>query len=274
MPDLITLRLFALTAENRSLSKTSAAANIAIAAVSRRISTLETELGVRLLRRSRHGVELTAAGEACLSHAQTILAQVNALRGEMVDFRNGMRGRVSIRASTSAVAQFLPEDLAAFVRAHPAIGLDIQEAYSPKIVYEIRCGTSEIGIILEGGETFGLTVWPYRCDRLGVVAPRSFRPGASRITFADLLCEDLVQMGFDTAMTRLLSAKAQEAGQTLRLRVAGGQLRCRLPHDRGRVRRGDPARVWPLRRISKIRAFAYSHWTSPGLSGRCSSAPR
>jgi len=220
MFDLVTLRLFALAAEHRSLSKTSAAANIAIAAVSRRISTLEAELGVGLLRRSRHGVELTPAGEACLRRTQTILAEVNALRGDMVDFSKGLRGRVSIRASTSAIAQFLPEDLAAFGRAHPAIGLDLEEAYSPKIVNEVRGGASEIGIILEGGETFGLTLWPYRCDRLGVVAPQSFRPGVSRVKFVDLLCEDLVQMGFDTAMTRLLSEKAQETGRALRLRVA------------------------------------------------------
>lgn len=220
MVDLVTLRLFMVAAEHRSLSKTSSAANIALAAVSRRISTLEAELGVRLLRRSRHGVELTPAGEACLKRAQTILAEVNALRGEMVDFQNGMRGRVVIRASTSAIAQFLPEDLAAFSKAHPAIGLDLQEAYSPKIVYDVRSGASEIGIILEGGETFGLTVWPYRCDRLSVVAPKSFRPGVNRISFVELLGEDLVQMGFDTAMTRLLSAKAREAGQALRLRIA------------------------------------------------------
>lgn len=220
MLDLVTLRLFVLAAEQKSLSKASAVANIAIAAVSRRISNLEAEVGVRLFKRNRHGVELTPAGEVCLKRSRTILAEVYRLEGDVADFRNGLRGRVSIYASTSVIAQFLPNDLAAFSKAHSAIGLDIREAYSPVIVYEVRAGRSEIGIIMEGGETFGLKTWPYRCDRLCVVAPASFRPSVHRIEFTDLLSEDLVQMGFDTAMTRLLSSRANAAGQTLRLRVA------------------------------------------------------
>ena len=220
MFDLVTLRLFVMAADLKSLSKTSARANIAIAAVSRRISYIEAELGVRLFTRSRKGVELTPAGEACLERAQAILSEIGLLRIEMADYQNGMRGRVAVRASTSAIAQFLPEDLAAFSRLHPKIGLDLREAYSPVIVNAVREGNSQVGIILEGGETFGLKVWPYRCDRLCVVAPQSFRPGIKRLRFSELLGEELVQMGFDTAMTRLLSAKADEADQPLRLRVA------------------------------------------------------
>ena len=220
MLDLLTLRLFALAAEHKSLTKVSQAANIAIAAISRRISNLEVELGVRLFKRSRRGVELTPSGEACLMRTRNILDELNRLQGDMGDFRNGMRGRVSIRASTSAVAQFLPGDLAAFAEANPAIGLEIQEAYSANIVSEVREGNCDIGVVLEGGETFGLRIWPYRCDQLVVVAPQSFRPGVNRLKFADLFKENLVQMGFDTAMTRLLAAKASEAGEALRLRVA------------------------------------------------------
>ncbi|MBB4631104.1 LysR substrate-binding domain-containing protein [Sphingosinicella soli] len=220
MIDLLTLRLFALAAEHKSLSKTSAVANIAIAAISRRIANLEVEMGVRLFKRSQRGVELTPAGETCLIRTRNILGELTRLQGDMGDYRNGMRGRVSIWASTSAIAQFLPADLAAFSKEHPAIGLEIQEAYSAKIVSEVRGGNSDIGVILAGGETFGLLVWPYRCDRLAVVAPQAFRPGVSRVRFADLFDEHLVQMGYDTAMTRLLSAKANEAGEALRLRVA------------------------------------------------------
>lgn len=217
--DLVTLRLFALAAEHRSLSKTSALANIAVAAVSRRISNFEAELEVRLFHRSRSGVELTPAGKVCLGRTQEILAEIAHLRADMADYRNGMIGSVSVQASTSAVAQFLPDDLSAFSIAHPGIGLELHEAYSAEIVNRIRNGDSELGLIVEGGETFGLTVWPYRVDRLAIVAPRSFRTGVDRLRFADLMSEDLVQMGFETAITRLLSAKASEAGYPMRVRV-------------------------------------------------------
>src|ERR1700693_5842475 len=46
--------------------------------LSRQIRNLEDEVGVELLSRSVHGVELTAAGKAFLDHARLALMQVDA----------------------------------------------------------------------------------------------------------------------------------------------------------------------------------------------------
>jgi len=216
---LLTLRLLVLAAEHKSLSKTAQIANLALAAVSRRIINFEAELGIPVFTRTRSGVELTPAGEVCLWRAERILGEANLLKLDMADFQSGMRGRVSIRASTSAVAQFLPEDLAAFEALHAGIRLEIREAYSSDIIAELRLGQLDVGIILEGSEAFGLKTWPYRKDRLAVVAPAAFRPDIQSIRFEDILEGDMIQMGFDTAMTKLLSARANEVGRTLRLRV-------------------------------------------------------
>src|ERR1700753_2780564 len=48
--------------------------------LSRQIRDLEYEVGVPLLSRSVHGVELTAAGKAFLDHARLALVQVEAAR--------------------------------------------------------------------------------------------------------------------------------------------------------------------------------------------------
>src|SRR6202030_3033384 len=46
--------------------------------LSRQIRDLEDQVGVELLSRSVHGVELTAAGQAFLDHARLALMQVDA----------------------------------------------------------------------------------------------------------------------------------------------------------------------------------------------------
>jgi LysR family transcriptional regulator, hca operon transcriptional activator len=46
--------------------------------LSRQIRDLEYEVGVSLMNRSVHGIELTAAGRAFLDHARLALAQVEA----------------------------------------------------------------------------------------------------------------------------------------------------------------------------------------------------
>src|ERR1700743_3342233 len=48
--------------------------------LSRQIRDLEYEIGVTLLTRSVHGVELTAAGKAFLDHARLALSRVEAAR--------------------------------------------------------------------------------------------------------------------------------------------------------------------------------------------------
>ena len=48
--------------------------------LSRQIRDLEYEIGVPLLTRSVHGVELTAAGKAFYDHARLALVQVEAAR--------------------------------------------------------------------------------------------------------------------------------------------------------------------------------------------------
>src|SRR6185503_6814046 len=73
------LRYFVAVVEERSLT---AAAELRLhtsqPSLSRQIRDLEYEVGVDLLSRSVHGVELTAAGKAFLDHARLALAQVDA----------------------------------------------------------------------------------------------------------------------------------------------------------------------------------------------------
>src|SRR6201995_5258866 len=48
--------------------------------LSRQIRDLEQEVGVQLMHRSAHGVELTSAGKAFLEHARMALVQAEAAK--------------------------------------------------------------------------------------------------------------------------------------------------------------------------------------------------
>ncbi len=122
-PDLASLSLFIRVAETRSITKAARASHIALAAASRRIQQLEDQLGVQLLRRSTRGVELTPAGIAVLARAQEMMAKVDEMRAEVSDYSKGAKGLVRVQANASALAQYLPGDLASFSAAHPEIKL-------------------------------------------------------------------------------------------------------------------------------------------------------
>jgi LysR family transcriptional regulator, hca operon transcriptional activator len=73
------LRYFIAVAEEGSLTLAAEKRlHTAQPSLSRQIRDLEYEVGVQLMNRSVHGIELTAAGKAFLDHARLALAQVDA----------------------------------------------------------------------------------------------------------------------------------------------------------------------------------------------------
>jgi DNA-binding transcriptional LysR family regulator len=69
------LRYFAAVASELNFTRAAQKLRVAQPALSRQIRQLEDELGVALLDRTRHGVQLTKTGRAFLTETQSILQQ-------------------------------------------------------------------------------------------------------------------------------------------------------------------------------------------------------
>ena len=218
-PDLTSLALFLRIAELRSITKAAQASHIALAAASRRVSQLEDQYGVKLLYRTARGVELTPAGSALLFHARQLMSQVDTMRAELSDYTKQGKGLVRMQANASALAQYLPEDLASFAAMHPEVKISLGEERSGAIADALRSGATDIGIVMEGADTEGLQVIDYRADTLGVVVPKKHALKSKPIAFERLLDHDFVGLDSTTVISQILAAQAAAAGRPLRLRV-------------------------------------------------------
>ena len=218
-PDLLSLALFVRIAEIRSITKAAEASHMALAAASRRVAQLEEQYGVQLLNRGARGVELTPAGAALLTHARRLLGQADEMRAELADFTKGGKGLVRIHANASALAQHLPEDLASFCDAHPAVKVALEEHRSGAIVQALRSGEADIGIVMEGASIEGLQSFDYRTDVLVAVLPRNHPLRGKHVSFSRLLAYDFVGLESDTVISRLMAAAAVAEGKALRLRM-------------------------------------------------------
>jgi LysR family hca operon transcriptional activator len=78
--------------------------------LSRQIRDLEQEVGVQLLNRSAHGIELTSAGKAFLDHARTALLQAEAAKQAALRAagETDIRARLSLRKRDQPVARGEP----------------------------------------------------------------------------------------------------------------------------------------------------------------------
>lgn len=219
-PDLTSLALFIRVAEARSITKAAAASHIALAAASRRIAQLEDQLGVTLLHRTARGVELTPAGDALLFHARQMMDQMDEMRADMSDYTLGAKGVVRMQANASALAQYLPEDLASFAAAHPAIKVSLGEERSSAIVGALLAGSTDVGIVMEGAEGAGaVQLFDYRADTLVAALPMKHPLRAKSLAFDKLLDHDFVGLESNTVISRLCAHQATLAGKPLRLRV-------------------------------------------------------
>lgn len=117
--DTEAVRSFVRAAELGQLQRAADELGVTQQAVSKRISTLERELDVRLFTRTARGVELTLDGHAFLPHARTTIAAVDRA---VTAIRPGSRAlRIDVLGLRSAQAVVLHD----YWRSHPGTDLDV-----------------------------------------------------------------------------------------------------------------------------------------------------
>ena len=226
--DFSTLRIFVAVAETGSLSRAAGKVHLAVAAVSRRIADLEHAIATPLFTRHARGVELTAAGRSMLQHAREILFDVERMRADMSDYSRGARGHVRIGAITSAITQYLPEELRRFTAVQPYVRMELRELTSDAIVAGLSDHLIDIGIFVPTFAFSGLETYDYHTDQLALVVPQRHRL-ARRTTavLADALDEPFVGLAPSSSMANLLAAAAGER-MNLRVQVRSFDAMCRM----------------------------------------------
>jgi len=218
--DLTTLRLFVSIAHERSLTGAADREHIALAAVSKRIRDLETQLEAELLYRRPRGVELTPAGDALLHHARTVLDDMERLQADLSEYSRGVRGHVRLYANTSAIIEFLPADLSRFSQRHPEVKIDLQERISSEVVHAVREGLTDIGVFAGQQPVQYLQTFAYRRDRLVLVTPRDHPLGArTSVSLQEAVAYDFIGLQQDASLHELIANAAKNSGARLRMRI-------------------------------------------------------
>lgn len=160
MQDLNDLYYFAMVVEHGGFAAAERALGIPKSRLSRRISQLETDLGVRLLQRSTRRFAVTDVGMSVYRHAQTMLTEAQAAR-EVVDRLSAEpRGVVRVSVPVALAQQQLPKLLPKFLDQYPKVRL------------QLHIGNRRVDLINEGFDV-ALRVRA-RLDDDGSLVMRSF----------------------------------------------------------------------------------------------------
>ena len=218
--DLTTLKLFVAVFEERSMARAAEREHITAPAISKRISELETSLGVTLFERLNTGSRPTPAGEALANEARGIFHSLERMQGRLSEYASGRRGSVRIYSNPSGLVASLADDLRTFLETRTDVSVRVDEHHSDDVVRGVAAGDADIGIYAHHIGAEDLTIVPYRSVQL-VLVMREDHPlaGKTALAFAEAVEYDFVGLAENSAVGALVSSIASAQGLTVRHRV-------------------------------------------------------
>ncbi|CAN5434801.1 LysR family transcriptional regulator [soil metagenome] len=143
------LRILREVAKRGSFSAAAEDLYLSQSAVSQQIATLEREVGMSLLDRTRGGVTLTDAGRVLVSHADAAIARLDEAERDLAQIAGLEGGELRIASFPSASAGVLTPAIARFITLYPKVGLTVAEAEPEESLPKLRAGELDLAIVFD-----------------------------------------------------------------------------------------------------------------------------
>src|SRR5213075_1528564 len=139
--ELHQLRYFCAVAETGSFSRAAEQSHVSQPSLSQQILKLEDELGARLFDRLGRSVRLTELGKTFLPRSRSVLRELEAGKGDVVEGKEFIGGRSTAGVIHPIAPHFLPQHLTNFARNFPQVRLNLVEEITPVLLDRLRSGT-------------------------------------------------------------------------------------------------------------------------------------
>ncbi|MCP2636539.1 LysR family transcriptional regulator [Microbacterium sp. HD4P20] len=177
--------------EAGTIGGAAAALHVSQPAVSRRLQTLEAEVGAPLFERTRHGLRLTSAGEVLLPHAERIRAAHRDAARALADHLGEPGGAVRLSIVGSLAGRWFSAALANVRTAHPAVELIVSTGTSRQVNAQVARGDAVAGVSYARPVDDDLRSRPLFDERLVLVCHPSHRLAGERVTGLEQLGGEL-----------------------------------------------------------------------------------
>ncbi|WP_444897155.1 LysR family transcriptional regulator [Microbulbifer sp. SSSA005] len=125
METIAAIPIFVTVAETGGFSPAAKLLGISKSAVSKRVTQLELQLGVKLLHRTTRKLSLTEAGEHFYEHARVAYKSAKDAQDAVMQLQGEPRGRLRINAPMSFGRLHLAPLIPVFMKRYPEISIDM-----------------------------------------------------------------------------------------------------------------------------------------------------
>src|ERR1700753_4016477 len=123
--DLNDLMYFSQIVDHGGVSAAERVLGVSKSRLSRRLSDLETKLGVRLLQRSTRRLALTEAGRVFYEHCTAMLNEARAALHTVSELREAPRGTVRVSCPVTVSHMMLSPVLPRFLAQYPEVRVSV-----------------------------------------------------------------------------------------------------------------------------------------------------
>jgi DNA-binding transcriptional LysR family regulator len=146
LSDLRKLRALRAVADLRSFSAAADALEYTQSAISQQIATLEAELGITLVERTRPP-GLTEAGRLLIAESVPIFEHLASVEGRLDALRGLRAGSLRMASFGSAFPTLLAPAVARFRSDHPAVELEVSETIES--IPKLRTGELDLALVFD-----------------------------------------------------------------------------------------------------------------------------
>lgn len=119
------IELFVEVVHARSFSKAAQRLAMPTSTLSRRISEMERQLGLRLLNRTTRKVDVTEAGATYFARCAHLIDEARVAHENLSESSLVPQGTLRLASTPDFAALYLPDVLVAFAQAHPAVQVEL-----------------------------------------------------------------------------------------------------------------------------------------------------
>jgi molybdate transport repressor ModE-like protein len=218
MLDVKRLRILREVVTQGSFSAAADELYLSQSAVSQQIATLEREVGMKLVERTREGTKPTDAGRVLVSHTDAAICRLEEAERELKELAGLEGGEVRVASFPSASATLLTLGVSQFTKKHPKVKLTVGDAEPEVSIPRLRAGDLDLAI------TFDYPTLPEPEERdiehtlllteaMHVALPMDHPlAGRARVRMTDLADEDWLSGGGPSSCGLIVAQACRDAG--------------------------------------------------------------
>jgi DNA-binding transcriptional LysR family regulator len=211
-------RVFCDLAETESFTKAAQINGVTQSAVSQQVSSLEKQLKVLLIERSKKKFRLTQEGQLLYESAKQMVQTFDTLLSRLQEVRDVVSGSIRVATIYSIGLHNLPPYVKRFLKAYPTVSVHIEYQRANQVYEDVLGNVVDLGLVAYPNKDPRLDIVPLRDETMVLICtPQHPLAKLKSVTFSQLQGQKFIGFEHDIPTRKAIDKVLRDAGVEVRM---------------------------------------------------------